>query len=194
MATRYILVGGYHQKAADGGRAFAEELTKGLEGSVKILECLFARPQDEWEKAYNGDIQFFNQFVSDKKLEFKLATLEGFIEEIQWADVIFIRGGTREDYLVELFQGWRTKLEKVLSNKILAGTSAGADVISTYYYDLDHLKVKSGLGLVPKKVIVHYRSDYNAPNINWDTVKTELENYKESLPVITLAEGEFVIL
>ena len=49
------------------------------------------------------------------------------------------------------------------------------------------------MGLLPIKVLVHYRSNYNAPNINWDKAYAELKAYGEDLPILTLAEGEFVV-
>ena len=66
--------------------------------------------------------------------------------------------------------------------------------MAKYYYGLDSLKLCEGLGLLPVKIIVHWHSDYNAPNIDWDKAYLELKNYKEDLPIITLAEGQFEVI
>lgn len=50
--TKYILVGGYPHKATDGGKALCEELVRGFGESVRILDCLFARPREIWEESY----------------------------------------------------------------------------------------------------------------------------------------------
>ena len=191
--TKYILVGGYPRKAQDGGKAFAEELVKGFDEPVRALECLFARPRDNWEKAYAEDTEFFTKHLPGKQVEFQLAQPEKFLEQVQWANAIYIRGGISEAQLIA-FADQSGDWVKELDGKTLAGSSAGADVIAKYYYSLDDLKLGEGLGLVPVKVIPHWRSDYNAPNVDWDKALAELKNYKEDLPVLMLREGEFRVI
>jgi hypothetical protein len=188
--TKYILIGGYPWKATDGGKAFVEELIKGFDGPVRILECIFARPRQEWAKAYSDDQKSFSTHLPGKQLEFQLADPERFTQQVKWADAIYIRGGSAEIAATEMLKkdgGWMNGLY----GKTLAGTSAGADLISKYYYDLDNLKIVEGLGLLPIKVLVHYRSDYNAPNIDWDSAYELLKNHGEELPIVTLAEGQY---
>jgi peptidase E len=201
MKTKYILVGGYITKAQDGGKGFYDELIKGFKEPVKILYCVFARPIKEWESVFKKDELFFKQNLPEKKFELVLAQPDNFIDQVKWADAIYIKGGETEALLNELKKqkGW----EKELDNKTLAGTSAGADAIAKYYYDIDNLDdkglIKKGLGLLPIKVITHYRSNYNAPNINWDEADTKLKNHKENqedkenLEIIKLKEGEFKV-
>jgi peptidase E len=193
MATKYILVGGYPNKAPDGGKAFSEELVKGFDEPVRILECLFARSRDSWDKIFAEDKEFFTKHLPAKKLDFQLAEPERFREQIIWANAIYIRGGAFEAALQRLLQKQSQGWQKELSGKTLSGSSAGADVISKYYYGLDDLKISEGLGLLPMKIIVHYRSDYNAPNIDWDKAEAELRKFKENLQLIKLAEGQFEV-
>lgn len=190
--TKYILVGGYPRKAADGGKAFAEELVKGFKGPVKILLCFFARSKEDWEQNMIDDQAFFKNHLNQKQLIFKIAEPDNFIEQIKWADAVYIRGG-RVDSLFHLLKeckGWEKKLE----GKTLAGSSAGAYAIAKYNYNLDTPKINEGLNLLPIKVLVHYKSDYNTPNIDWDKALEELKNYKEDLPIHALKEGEFVVI
>lgn len=191
MATKIILVGGYPRKAADGGKAFSEELVAGFPEPVKILDCLFARPVENWEKAYGEDREFFERHLPGKKLDIALAKPEEFISQLRWADTIYIRGGETKR-LLEILAAQPQWIQE-LDGKTLAGSSAGAEVLSKYFYYLDTLTMEDGLGLVLVKFVPHYRSDYNAPNINWDQADIELENYKEALPIIKLAEGEFLV-
>jgi hypothetical protein len=51
-----------------------------------------------------------------------------------------------------------------------------------------------GLGLLPVKVIVHYRSDYNAPRIDWDKSYEQLETRGGNLRILALQEGHFEII
>ena len=190
--TKYILVGGHPHKTSDGGKAFAEELVNGFSEPVKILECLFARPKENWDLAFTQDQEFFQKHLPKTRLELVRAEPDKFLEQVKWADAIYIRGGDLEIPLIDLLR--QSSFEKELEGKTLAGSSAGADAIAKYYYGLDDLKIWEGLGLLPIKVLVHYRSDYNAPNIDWDKVETELKGYKEQLPLVALKEGEFKVM
>ncbi len=190
--TKYILVGGYPHKIADGGKAFAEELVKGFTEPIKLLECLFARPKENWDKVFEQDKEFFQRHLPEKKIELVRAELDKFIEQVRWADAIYIRGGDAEELLIELLRTY--SLQKELKGKTLAGSSAGADAIAKYYYGLDDLKIGGGLGLLHVKVLTHYRSDYNAPNIDWDKADRELNEYKENLRLLTLEEGRFEVI
>ena len=58
---KFILVGGYPHKAIDGGRALCEELVEGFSEPIKLLDCFFARPQEDWEKAFQQDKEFFTR-------------------------------------------------------------------------------------------------------------------------------------
>ncbi|MDP4038869.1 MAG: Type 1 glutamine amidotransferase-like domain-containing protein [bacterium] len=190
--TKYILIGGYSSKAKDGGKAFCEELVKGFTEPVKILICLFARPKDTWQDKFKEDNDFFTRHLANKKLEIVLAKADNFIEQVSWADAIYLRGGETERLAQALKES--TDWTQQLTGKTLAGTSAGADIISKYYYDLDNPKIRQGLGILPIKVIVHYKSDYNSPNIDWTKAFQQLKDYKEDLPLVTLREGEFKVI
>lgn len=80
-----------------------------------------------------------------------------------------------------------------LAGKTVAGTSAGADALSKYYYGLDSLEARDGLGLVPVKTIPHFKSDYHGWEFDWDKAEAELKAYKEDLPLVALREGEFKV-
>jgi len=190
--TKYILVGGYIRKATDGGKVFCEELVRDYEEPIKLLDCLFARPKENWEKLHIEDKNFFQNHLPNKKIEIVLANPDKFLEQIELANAIYLRGGVVKNLLDLLPQN--TDWQKVFDKKTVAGASAGAMVLSKYYYGADDLKLGQGLGLVPVKVLVHYMSNYNAPNIDWDKAYTELKSYKEDLPLLALKEGEFKII
>lgn len=189
--TKFILIGGYPRRAEDGGKALAEEMVKGFNDPIKLLICYFARPRIHWEVNMVEDRLFFAGHLSDRKVEYQMAQVDTFIEQLRWVNVMYIRGGTTAALLEKLAQSgdWI----KELDGKTIAGSSAGAMVIAKYNYNLDTLELSEGLGLVPVKVLVHYRSNYNAPNIDWDKAKAELKAYKEDLPILALREGEFKV-
>lgn len=191
--TRYILVGGYPHKALDGGEAFVRALVEGYGEKPKILDCLFARPRENWAKAHEQDTAFFTTHLGEHSFHIQMAEVETFREQIVWADAVYIRGGSVEDGLLEMIASV-VDIKKLLEGKTLAGSSAGADAMSHSFYGLDTLRLHDGLGFVPAKVIPHWMSDYNAPNIDWAKAYEELDAYKEKLPILTLREGEFKII
>lgn len=190
---KYILVGGYVHKAKDGGMAFCKELIKGINKKpIKILDCMFARKKEDWQESIDRDNIFFSKFIKDFELE--LADPNKFTEQVKNSDVIYLRGGYTSPLMEALSKdtGWI----KELDGKVLAGTSAGADAIAKYYTVLKTHRVGDGLGLLPVKFIPHWKSDYSddeVRDINWDEELEKLKEYKEDLPIYTLAEGEFVV-
>lgn len=190
--TKYVLLGGYAWKAADGGKAFAETLVKGHTAPVKFLICLFARPEKLKWLLFAEDKSTFSSHLPESIIDFRLANVGRFIEQVQWADVIYFRGGKTQKLIEKLDQnvGWEKKLE----GKTVAGASAGANMMAKYYYGLDKPGAREGLGLLPIKTIVHWKSDYNAPNIDWDKAYAELKTYGENLHILTLPEGSFTVI
>lgn len=189
--TKFILIGGYPHKAADGGKAFCEELVKGASEPVKFLDCLFARPEETWEKGHAQDKELFGSNLPNKRVDMVPADPTEFIEQLHWADVIYIRGGSN-DALREALNKQESWVE-ALEGKTLAGSSAGANMLSKYFWSPDSLKCGDGLGILPVKVIVHYGSEYNAPNVDWNKAEVELRAYKEDLPILKLPEGGFEV-
>ena len=190
--TKYILVGGYPRKAKDGGKSLAEEMIKGFNEPIKFLICYFARPRLYWAAMMIEDRLFFGNHLKGKKIEFQIAKLEKFTDQIKSANIIYIRGG-RTDKLIKLLnqcKGWKNELD----GKTLVGSSAGAISMATYSYNLDRLELENGLGLLPIKVLVHYLSNYNAPNIDWTKAEKELAEYKENLEMLKLPEGVFKVM
>jgi peptidase E len=189
--TKFILLGGYLSRAQDGGKSFADELVKGFGDSPKILLCFFARPQETWRHIFEKELAAFRAYMPNKNPEIKLAHTDTYTEQVRWADVIYMRGGIT-DNLIEVLKrdlSWT----KELDGKTLAGSSAGADAIATHHFNLDTKTVGSGLGLLPVKVIPHWKSDYHGPDFDWDAAYEQLKSHGPNLPILTLAEGQFEI-
>ncbi len=190
--TKYILIGGYPTKPDDGGKTFVDELIDGLDQPIRILICLFARPEETWQEVFENDKIYFGSMIRDRKFILELAKSSTFIEQVRNTDVVYFRGGRTKQLMRRLEEcpGWEVELE----DKTVAGTSAGVNFLATYYYSLDDLEICQGLGILPIKALVHYGSDYNAPNIDWEKVTLELEEYGDKdMEVLKLAEGEFVV-
>jgi hypothetical protein len=193
--TKYILAGGYIvHKSPDGGKAFCEELIKGIDKKpIKILDCMFARPVDSWQEKMAEDEIFFRSNIKDFELE--LANPHNFVEQFKNSDIIFLRGG----FIAQLVDMLNKDISWInyLSRKVIAGTSAGAASIAKYYYVGKTSRIGEGLNLLPIKLIAHWKTEstnYSENKIDWDRGFQELEKYKELLPIYTLKEGEFIVL
>ena len=58
------------------------------------------------------------------------------------------------------------------------------------------MRIGEGFGLLPIKFIPHWRSNSGIDdylNFDWDEGLQDLKDYREDLPVYTLAEGEFMV-
>jgi len=56
--TKYILIGGYPNKAIDGGKTICQEAIRGFPQPINILICLFAREYNQWNKLYEDNKNF----------------------------------------------------------------------------------------------------------------------------------------
>lgn len=184
----FILIGGRIYSAPDKGKAFCDEILTRVSGRpVKILDCIFARPESDWEERFQMDKDFFQ--THSVQFQITLAGQGMFVHQVKNADVIFFQGGIPK-VLIEALEkevGWR----EALQDKIVVGSSGGADVLCQYYgvgktgrFDGE------GLGLIPVKFIPHWEND---DSVDWDTLLENLKNHKEDLEIIVLREGEFKI-
>lgn len=190
--TTFVLIGGYPYKAADGGRKLSETLVGDSSAPWRILMCYFARPQGEWDARFQKDREAIATHLPKKKIDFQKASFENFAQQVDWAQTIYFSGGDLEQEFQTFLQhsDWR----KYIDRKTVAGSSAGADVLARYYYLLDSPGIAEGLGVLPIKVIPHFKSDYNAPNIDWDKAYAELKAHGEDLPLYALREGQFQVI
>lgn len=159
---------------------------------VKILNCLFARDKDSWEGKLKENKDFFSKHINN--FELILADPDRFVEQVKSADVIFLQGGYTQSLINKLLENrdWI----KYLDGKTVAGSSAGGDAIAKYYSVLKTSRVGDGLGLLPIKFIPHWKSDYSddeVRDIDWNAELIKIKEYKEDLPIYTLAEGEFKV-
>ncbi len=186
--TKIILHGGNSSKKSDANEKFFQEVINSVEQNVvKILCIYFARPEHRWEDSYAEDQSIFFHLETTKDVETKMATydLEDLVEYIRAADVIYINGGMR-GHLKETIQKLGT-FSELISGKVVVGISAGANILSKYYYSTVADDIREGVGLLPIKLLTHY-----------DEEKTEqlsnLEKFGEDLPVIKIAEEHYQVL
>lgn len=184
--TKYILHGGKTSLKSADNKKFFQEIVKDLVSPINLLIVYFARVESEWQKLLKQDKENFISANPGKVINFVLANKNKdiFINQIKEANAIYMRGG-ETIMLVNALKNIKN-LKELFKDKVVAGSSAGAYVLSRYYIDSKD-RLGKGLGILPIKSFAHYN----------DTRKDELnrlKNHNEKLSTYALEEGKFVVI
>lgn len=175
--TTYIVHGGNAQHSNPQNDAFFSEILKRTKlHDIKILLVHFAGKPDRDELNKQIDSSQFEKNKGNKNITLQVASKEKFIEQISWADVIYFGGGTTVKLIEELkhFPNIASRFE----TKVVAGESAGANILSTLCYSKSGGGVIEGLGILPIFVYPHHeKSDVNF-SIPDNLQKLFLSNYQ----------------
>lgn len=194
--TKYILESGSIKKYPDKGRVFFEEALQDLGSTPTILWCFFAMDPEEREARFRKYCDIADavlpKYVSARHVH---AHKNTFIEQVADADVVQLQGGNTAALLKELSE---YNLESLFNGKVIAGHSAGSNVLCDSYWSPGMRKLGKGFRLLPCKFISHFNSDYESDDprgpIDWTAAKKAIEEYgDQSLPVYALEEGDFVV-
>lgn len=185
--AKYILHGGRTSIPSEDNKQFFNEMITGLEEPITVLCVYFARNRDEWLKLFEQDKIVFSKASPHKKYRFSLAedNKEKFIQQIKITDIVYIRGG-RTALLAEALRNVKD-LKDLFKDKIIGGSSAGANILSKYYYSISEDCIREGLGILPIKVFCHYSKD-KVEKLN------KLKNYNEDLKVYTIPEQKSIVI
>ena len=124
------------------------------------------------------DKKSFNENNDLKNLEFRVASEDNFIEGCTWANIIYLHGG-RTERLMEKLRRYKD-IKETFYDKIIAGDSAGVNVLAQFSYGKNSKEVKEGLKILPFKVVVHYKEGDPNP----------LENIEPTLETVFIKEYE----
>lgn len=184
--TKFILHGGYSDRENQNNDLFYEEMLKDKQDNTTILIVYFAKDKEEWKQKFDLHKQAFLKAAGDRKIIFEIAIEDAFLDQIRRAEVIYIHGGNTKRLLetLEKFPDF----SKELNGKVVAGESAGAYVLSTYYYSASVGGIQKGLGILPVKVICHYQSDRHPTN---DDPIELMKEYPGDLELIVLKDYEW---
>ncbi len=185
--TKYILHGGATKIDSEENNKFFKEIVADLADYSRVLLIYFARDEDTWENRLSQEEKKFNLAAGEKKILLTVATknIPQLIEDIKDSDAIYICGGDTPK-LIDVIKEV-PDLKSLLQNKTIAGSSAGAYVLSKYYYSKDLKSIGEGLGILPIKSFCHYFET------DEKEVK-ELEDYKEKLELLKIPETKFMVL
>lgn len=190
--TRYFLAGGsdrgYDQYGIRLSAAVSESVV-----SPKILSCFFSQEKELWSEKATGWEIWFRRYFGDA-IEYRCATIDGFLDEIKWADVIYLHGGTTALLLDAL--GKYTELEKAFEGKIIVGSSAGTNYLSKTFFSPKRNVVGSGSGIININTVVHYGASSDGEvSLTKEGWLDAVDRVKASVgdePIVLLPEGEFI--
>ncbi len=181
MTTKFILHGGRAQELSIENDEFFREILKDLPNKPRILLVFFAKPKEEYPKLELEVISQFERNRKNKELSFEIASESNFEEQIKLSDVIYFRGG-KSLLLLEALKKY-PNLRELFYGKVIAGESAGAHALSTYFYSKSEKEVFEGLGFVPVKMISHYTGEN----------KEKLDEYSKNLKTLLLPEFKYKV-
>lgn len=158
MSTKYILHGGNAQDKNTENNNFFKEILYDYPKKANILLVQFAAIPEKQEIYKARHISQFDDAKGDRELNFIVAEQDKFIEQLKWADIVYLcgsSGGGATTRLLETLQKFEN-IKEHFSNKTIAGESAGANCLVRYCYSRSS-GIISGLGLVPVKLSTHYQ-------------------------------------
>ncbi len=189
MKTKFILHGGYTSEKNDLNQSYFAEMVKDVSDGGNILLAYFASNDEEIEEKYHKDCERLQSFATDKLITTIKASRENFTDEINSADVVYIRGGDTQQLKATL-DAYPDFLEAI-NGKTISGSSAGAYVLAKYYFTNSLNKVMEGYGCVPAKVVCHYKSEIHPVPEGVDPVGM-MAGYDNNLELILLKDCEWV--
>lgn len=188
MKTKFILHGGGLNVKSEDNEKFLYEIINSVNSDrVRILCVYFARPEHRWEESFDEDQAMFLALETEKILETIIAVLdkEKFIEQAKNVDIVFLCGGRKgclKEFILNL-----ENFRELVDGKVVVGSSAGANILSRYYFSNGDWIIKEGAGILPIKVFCHWSKENHIE-------LSELENYKEKIPLYKIQEGKYEIL
>jgi hypothetical protein len=195
MATTYILAGGNDRAYDDYGVKLAE-VVGDWNKNPKILSCDFARDPKDWSDRSKSWGAWFKAYFGTG-IEYKMATIEHFIDEVKWADVVYLHGGETQRLIAALSH--YDDLESYFKNKIIIGSSAGAGYLSKIYYSPIKDIIEKGGGILNVDAITHYGADSDGDvplnKDGWAKVVAKTKAAAgENEEIVLIPEGTFVLI
>ena len=187
--TKYILHGGFTRERNKQNALFFKEITKDLIDEDNVLLVYFAREKDIWKEKFSKDKNFLLE-QTDLKLNIVMANEESFEKQIETAKAIFFSGGGDIKKLIKILNSC-SNFKDIIKEKILAGSSAGAYILSTYYHSASEGEIYKGLGILPIRIVCHYLS--SKFNVTKEAI-TKIEKYPKNLELVVLKDYEYKII
>lgn len=182
MNTTFILHGGNPNIKNSKNESFFSEIMKSFDlRLITVLLVYFAKDGDEYEQMKFEDEDLFRR-ATPNFVQFNIALEDILEEQIKESNIIYLHGGDTMK-LLEVLKKY-PKLKNMLEDKMVVGESAGAYVLSRWFYSKSAKGLHEGLGFVPTATICHYDGK------NEEKLKEVLDN-DSKLEKLLLKDGEY---
>jgi peptidase E len=185
-----ILIGGLPWKADPGRNALALAIRSHSKSELNVAFCNFARNHNNPEELDEALRGMFSQFSGRRRLKFQTMTSRDFRASSKWADVIYMPGGDPILLLSEFEK--HPDISELWDGKIIAGASAGADVLCARYCYLQDKSFGTGLGWLNVTCVPHWRRYDGYSSEDWDDLRLNAVKHFPDLPVLCIPESEFI--
>lgn len=181
--NKYILIGGGN---IIDKNALIDTITNSYSKNSKCVNILivpFARYSTDWPGIFKRYIKRYEGIVFNKKFVLASTNLKIFNTQLNKSDIIILCGGN-ENLLLPLIN--RSNFREI-KNKMVVATSAGANILSCFFYSNDRNRIENGLGILQIKTICHYNKR-RIERLN------KLKNHHKVLETYAISEGEFIYI
>jgi peptidase E len=189
--TTYILHGGFTKVQNELNTNFYKEIVRLTPDGGTILLICFARGDAEYKKACVELADRIAKYKGEKKLTTICANYDNFMGQVRGADVLYLDGGDTNELLTILKKYPEITNPDTLANKTIAGSSASALVLAKYYHSSSYGGIHEGLGILPIRIICHYKS----PEFdNKDDPLTLMQEHPNNLELVILKDYEWKVI
>jgi peptidase E len=186
--TKFILHGGFTRVDNELNAGYYHEITRSLAKDAKVLVIPFSRDDKEYSDVLKLETEKIQNSATNKQLDVQIASENNLIDQIKNSDAVVIRGGNTNKLLTALKK--HPSFKDAIKDKTVAGSSAGAYVLSTYYHSADSGKIHEGLKILPLRVICHFKSDQF--NVTEKAIKA-MDQYPNNLELLVLKDHEWKV-
>lgn len=192
--TKYILAGGNDRGFANYWEKLRLEVKKSVNGPATFLSCQFSQPESEWDERFTSWKGWLENHFS-KEYNYVLASKSVFRKQLADADLLYLHGGDTKSLKQRLESLNITKRD--FKNKIVIGSSAGANYLSSKYWSSTNRAPGRGSGIVDVNIMVHYGStDHDGIQRDqkmWEDEEKKFMDFAHSGNILRLKEGEFEV-
>ena len=187
MISRFLLHGGRVKLPDQRNDLFFRNLVTGLEDHDQVLSIGFAQHDVAIRKEYFQRDKHFLLAQTRNKVKVENATYDNLTEQVRASKSIYITGGSCPELINDISR--YPDFISSLRGKLVAGTSAGACLFSSYYLNLPDSTVLTGMGLFPIRLMVHFGNpEFKSTN---QTLKI-LESEHKEFELLKLTECQWV--
>lgn len=179
MKTKYVLHGGFQAGVKAENDKFFAEVLKSTKDNLNVLIVYFAT--ENGDKYFPEDTEQFEKNGAGKQMLFKKADKDLLEEQLLWADIVYLHGGNSLKML-DAMSGF-SDLRILLAGKVVAADSAGANLLSKYFYSKRN-GVCEGFGVLPIKFIPHFEEEN----------RNRLDEVAKDFKALCLNEYEYEVL